>query len=153
MNERLTQTKLSLTAFFTAASVVLGWKGLLVLAWALLMALDYLTGTFAAMKGGAWCSRKAREGAWHKAGTIIVVLVSAIGDGILAVVCGNIPLLNIRWPGLLLPLILAWYILTELGSILENAIALGAQAPAWLTGILETTLKAVNDLGEKAIND
>ena len=153
MNDHISELKLTLTGFFTAASLALGWKGLLVLAWAVLMALDYLTGTFAAMKGGAWCSRKAREGAWHKCGAIIVVLVSAIGDGILSVVCGNIPLLNIRWPGLLLPLILAWYILTELGSILENAIAMGAQAPTWLTAILKTTLKAVNDLGEKTLTD
>ena len=76
-------------------------------------------------------------------------MVSAICDGVLTVICGNIPLLNIRWPGILLPLLLAWYILTELGSILENAIALGANAPHWLTAILETTLKAVDDLGEK----
>ena len=39
-------------------------------------------------------------------------------------------------------------ILTELGSILETAIALGAKAPAWLGNILETTLTAVNDLGD-----
>ena len=54
---------------------------------------------------------------------------------------------------LLLPLLLAWYILTELGSILENAIALGAQAPGWLTAILQNTLKAVNDLGEKTMDN
>lgn len=145
----INQSKTALWGILCAATLTLGWKGILALAWACLMALDYLTGTFAAMKGGIWSSRKAREGAWHKCGTLIVVLVSAICDAVLTVICGNIPLVNIRWPGLLLPLILAWYILTELGSILENAIALGAKAPHWLTGLLEVTLKAVDDLGEK----
>ena len=44
-------------------------------------------------------------------------------------------------------------ILEEVGlsieDLEENAIALGANAPHWLTAILETTLKAVDDLGEK----
>ena len=58
--------------------------------------------------------------------------MAAITDGIMLVICGNLPVLNIAWPGLILPLMLAWYILTELGSILENAIKLGANPPAWL---------------------
>jgi len=149
MNEYITNQKAALWGLLSGLTLALGWKGILVLAWVTLMGLDYLTGTFAAMKGGSWSSRKAREGAWHKCGAIIVVMVSAICDGVLGVICGNIPLVNIRWPGLLLPLILAWYILTELGSILENAITLGAKAPHWLTAALEITLKAVDDLGDK----
>ena len=147
--ETVNRTRISLTAVLSALGVTLGWKGVLVLTWVSLMALDYFTGTCAALKAGTWCSRTAREGAWHKCGAIIVVAVSGIADAVLAVVCGNIPLLNIRWPGILLSLLLAWYILTELGSILENAIALGANAPHWLTAALGATLKAVDDLGEK----
>lgn len=150
MNELITNQKTALWGILSSITLALGWKGLLVLSWVSLMALDYLTGTFAAMKGGCWSSRKAREGAWHKCGAIIVVMVSAICDSCLGVICGNIPLLNIRWPNLLLPLLLAWYILTELGSILENAIALGAKAPRWLTAALETTLKAVDELADKS---
>ena len=45
---------------------------------------------------------------------------------------------------ILLPLLLAWYILTELGSILENAIKLGANPPAWLTKVLKAGLTAVD---------
>lgn len=47
-------------------------------------------------------------------------------------------------------MILAWYIITELGSILENAIKLGANPPAWLTKILNASLKAVEVAGEHA---
>lgn len=152
MNETVLTTKAAITAFFAAIGALIGWKGIMILAWAVLMAMDYLTGTFAAMKAGEWCSKKAREGAWHKLGAIVVIIVSAIADGIMLVICGNLPVLNITWPGLILPLMLAWYILTELGSILENAIKLGANPPAWLTGILAAGLKAVEGAGDKAFD-
>lgn len=148
MNERVLAAKAAVTAFFAAVGMLIGWKGIMVLAWVALMAMDYITGTFAAMKAGQWSSKKAREGAWHKCGAIIVVMVAAIADGIMLVICGNLPLLNMTWPGVILPLILVWYILTELGSILENAIKLGANPPAWLSGILSASLKAVDDAGE-----
>lgn len=151
MNENMLAAKAAVAAFFTAIGTLVGWKGIMVLAWLALMAMDYLTGTFAAMKAGQWCSKKAREGAWHKCGAVVVVIVAAIADGIMLVVCGNIPILEITWPGLILPLMLAWYILTELGSILENAIKLGANPPAWLTKILAASLKAVETVGDAAV--
>lgn len=153
MNDTLVAAKAAIAAFFTAVGMLLGWKGIMVLAWVVLMGMDYITGTFAAMKAGEWCSQKAREGAWHKAGAMIVVIVAAIADGIMLVICGNIPVLEITWPGLLLPLVLAWYIITELGSILENAIKLGANPPAWLAKILAVSLKAVDGVGEAAVDE
>ena len=150
MDEKLFAIKTAIVAACTALGAFLGWKGLMILAWVVLMALDWITGTFAAMKSGEWTSRKSREGAWHKGGAVIVVIVAVIADLIMLVICGNIPVLNIQWPNLILPLVLAWYILTELGSILENAIKLGANPPAWLTKVLKTSLDAVEALGEAA---
>ena len=144
--------KAAIAAFFAAVGLLIGWKGIMILAWVVLMALDHLTGTWAAMMAGEWCSKKSREGVWHKCGAIIVVMVAAIADGIMLVICGNIPVLNITWPGVLLPMILAWYIITELGSILENAVNLGANPPAWLTKILAVSLKAVDTAGDKAFD-
>ena len=140
--------KTTMAGFCTAMGLALGWKGILVLAWVSLMALDYLSGTFAALKSGTWASRTAREGAWHKGGAILVVLVAAIADAVLGLICGVLPVLNVTWPGILLPLILSWYILTELGSILENAAKLGAEPPAWLARLLEQTRTAVDTAGE-----
>lgn len=71
---------------------------------------------------------------------------------LMLVICGNIPVLNITWPGMILPLVLAWYIITELGSILENAIKLGANPPAWITKILAVSLKTVEGAGDKAFD-
>lgn len=144
METNILHIKAAAAAFCASLGLALGWKGILVLVWVTLMALDYLSGTFAALKAGAWSSRTAREGAWHKGGAILVVLVAAITDATLGLLCGELPILNITWPGILLPLLLAWYILTELGSILENAVKLGAQSPQWLTQLLETTRDAVD---------
>ena len=152
MNDNLVAAKAAIVAFFTALGTFLGWKGIMALVWVILMALDYISGTFAAMKAGEWCSAKAREGAWHKGGAFLVVIVAFIVDIIMLIICGNIPVLGWTWPEIILPLVLAWYIITELGSILENAIKLGANPPAWLTKILKASLQAVENVGEGALD-
>lgn len=152
MNENILAYKAAIMAFFGAIAALVGWKGIMVISWVMLMSLDYLTGTWAAMMAGEWCSSKAREGAWHKGGAIVVIVVAAIADGVMLVICGNIPVFNITWPGILLPMILAWYIITELGSILENAVKMGANPPVWLTKILAVSLKAVEAAGDKAFD-
>ena len=67
---------------FTAA---FGWLGWLVVAWAACMALDWVSGSAAAASRGAWSSAAARAGIWHKAGMVVVVLVCALTDAVLAV--------------------------------------------------------------------
>ena len=148
MEDNLMTFKAAIAAFFTALGAFLGWQGIMAMVWVAAMALDYLTGTAAACRTGEWSSRTAREGLWHKGGMIVVVIVAAIADGIMAVICANIPI-GLEWPVLILPLVLAWYILTELGSILENAVKMGAAVPDWLVKLLKTGLDAVNDSANK----
>ena len=152
MNESMLAIKASVVAFFTAASALLGWKGIMVAAWVGAMALDYISGTAAAIKAKEWCSESARQGLWHKGGMILVVTVAAIADGIIVVIGDHLPL-GFSWPGLILPLVLAWYIITELGSILENAVKMGVSVPEWLIRILKIGLKAVNEAGEAAAGE
>lgn len=149
MNESMVTAKAAIVAFFTALAAFLGWKGIMAIVWVAVMALDYISGTAAACKSGQWCSAVARQGLWHKGGMILVVAVAAIADGAMAMVCARLPL-DFAWPGVILPLVLTWYILTELGSILENAVKLGAVVPGWLTGILKASIKAVDGIGEAA---
>lgn len=148
MNDNLIEVKATAVAVCTAIGAFIGWKGIMALVWVIAMALDYLSGTAAACKEGEWCSATARDGLWHKGGMILVVVVSAIADGVMAVICENIPVLGIAWPGIILPLVLAWYILTEMGSILENAVKLGADVPEWLVCILKASLKAVDAVAD-----
>ena len=152
MENNLMASKAAIAAFFTAIGAFLGWQGIMAVVWVCCMAIDYLTGTAAACHSGEWSSKTAREGLWHKGGMIIVVIVAAIADGIMAVICTNIPI-GIEWPVLILPLVLAWYIITELGSILENAVKMGAPVPDWLVKLLKAGLKAVDDAGEGAADD
>ena len=149
MEDNLMTFKTAITAFFTALGAFLGWQGIMALVWVCAMALDYITGTAAACYAGEWSSKTAREGLWHKGGMIVVVIVAAIADGIMAVVCANIPI-GIDWPVLILPLALAWYIITELGSILENAVKMGSPVPEWLVKLMKASLTLVDDAGEKA---
>lgn len=149
MKENLMTVKTAIAAAGTALGTFLGWKGVMLMAWTAVMALDYVTGTLAACKAGQWSSATAREGLWHKGGMIAVVLVAAITDWVMVIIASYIPL-GIQWPGILLPLVLAWYILTELGSVLENAAALGAKVPNWLIKLLKASADLVEAAGEDA---
>lgn len=151
MKNRFTEWKLSITAFITALSALLGWQGILILLWLSVMTLDYISGSLAAWMRGEWSSAVARSGIRHKAGMIFVVIVAALADITLMILCSQLPL-EISWPVLVLPLVLAWYILTELGSILENAVKLGAPIPEWLRKILSVGLSIINAKGNEFEN-
>ena len=60
----------------------------------------------------------------------------ALTDAVLAVAVANLPGLGFEVNGVVLPVVLVWYIFTELGSIAENAAAMGAPVPGWLVRIL-----------------
>ena len=148
MSEKLAAFKAGIATVFTAIGSFLGWKGIMAVVWVALMAIDYITGSLVARSKGEWKSSIAREGLRHKGGMILVVTVAAIADFTLLLVFEHMPMLEFSWPCLVLPLVLAWYIITELGSILETAIECGANVPAWLVKILNASLKAVDSAGE-----
>lgn len=150
MNENLVTIKTAIVAGCTALGAFLGWKGVMLVAWVAVMALDYISGTVAACKNGEWCSEAAREGLWHKAGMIFAVIAAAIADWIMVVIAQYIPI-GIQWPGIILPLVLAWYIITELGSMLENAVKMGANVPSWLVKLLKASVNLVDAAGDFAL--
>lgn len=151
MNENMMTIKTAIVAFFTTLGAFLGWKGVMLLAWVAVMAVDYLSGTAAALKDGSWCSAVAREGLWHKGGMILVVLVAAIADAVMVIIAEYVPI-GIQWPGILMPLVLAWYIITELGSILENAVKMGAKIPGWLVQLLKASADLVEHAGDAVVH-
>ena len=133
---------------FTAA---FGWLGWLVVAWAACMVLDWLSGSAAAASRGEWASSVARDGIWHKCGSIVVVIVAGVADLLIGTLIGHIPgvTLPFEYTVLLCPMVVVWYTLTELGSIVENAVALGAPVPQWLQKALAAAKDAVDKLGEE----
>ena len=119
-----------------AFSAAFGWLGWLILAWVGCMVLDWISGSAAAAAKGNWSSAVARAGIWHKGGMVVVVIVASVADCVLGMAVGHFPALGIDYTVLVLPVILVWYIFTELGSIAENATDMGADVPAWLTKLL-----------------
>lgn len=153
--QTVTEIKLAITAMVGALSAVWGWMGWLVVGWVVCMAIDYISGSAAAAKAGEWSSSKARDGIWHKAGMVVVVLVSAGADMLLAIVVERIPAIQLPFElgGLICPVVLVWYIVTELGSITENAMAMGAPVPNWLSRLLAAGKDAVDAAGDALAPD
>lgn len=152
MEARMLEIKAALSAFFALAGTFLGWKGILLVVWVAAMIMDYISGSLAAHKNGEWNSARAREGLFHKGGMILAVLVAMMFDACLAIVAITLPVLHMTWPGIIYPLVLAWYIITELGSILENSIAMGAACPSWLARGLKITADNLAKAGEDTVS-
>lgn len=146
--EHVTRFKAALSAVLAAMTALWGWFGWLVLAWVACMAIDYITGYSAAAKNGEWSSNIAREGLWHKAGCICAVLAAGILDAVVGYLLGNIHglALPFQYTVMVCPLAVTWYLLMELGSILENVGKMGAPLPEFLKKMI-AVLKATVDTG------
>ncbi|OPX43845.1 holin family protein [Ruminiclostridium hungatei] len=143
--------KEAIAAPFVGLSFEVGWFGWLVAVFGACLAGDWITGSAAAAKNGEWSSKISREGIWHKAGCIVVVLVAAVLDRVIGGVLNNIPGISppFTYTVLLCPIILVWYILTELGSIIENAGKMGAPVPGFLKKAIALIKGTVDAAGDK----
>lgn len=152
--EKLNGFKVSIAAVMGAVSAFLGWFGWLAVLYVGCMVVDWITGSAAAMRNGQWASEKARDGIWHKVGSVVVVMVSAGADLLIGSIVNNLP--GIRLPfsyGVMLcPVVLVWYIAAEFGSILENAVKLGAPVPKFLTKLLAVIGEAVDSAGSGMVS-
>ncbi len=146
---RALEIKAAITAILSAAVALLGWVGIAVAIMLVCMALDYITGTWAAKAHGEWSSKVAREGLWHKLGEIVALLVAALADLGVSVILSTAaaPLVGADYQhrGYIVLVVAVWYIFTELGSILENAAKLGAPIP-------EKLIKGIGRLKKKVDN-
>lgn len=150
MEDNMITAKMLIAGIVATGTAIWGWFGWLALLWAASMALDYATGTLAAIKHREWSSAAAREGLWHKGGMILVVLVAALTDlSVTLILRSGIVEFPFDHSVLVTVIALAWYTLTELGSTLENATRITNRVPRWLTRILKVAAEAVDDAGEK----
>lgn len=150
MGENITLSQAAAAGALAVFGVAWRKVGWLLVLWAAVMILDYLTGTLAAWRAGAWNSHAARDGLWHKAGMIVIVLVAGLFDAAIRAITGSAGV-TLPFEMLALPIVLAWYIITELGSTLENAIKMGAEnVPDWLKKGLAIASDAVDRAGKNA---
>lgn len=149
--EHINGFKAALAAVLAALTALWGWFGWLIVAWIAFMAFDYLTGSAAAMKRGEWSSQKAREGIWHKAGCMAAVVVSGVMDLVVGQILTSLPSVTLpfTYTVFLCPLVVVWYILTEAGSIVENAGSMGAPIPEWLTKAIAALRDKVDESAGK----
>lgn len=134
-----TGTALSRSVSDTAATV-LGWRGILLILFVAAMVFDYISGSIAAAGKGEWNSKAAREGIRHKVGMLFIVAVAAGVDIVLRTAqYTGVLVLNSPYKSIFLPITMIWYLITEAGSILENAAEMGAPVPPFL-------LKAIGEI-------
>ena len=126
--------KWSLSAITGFLASLFGWSGWLLLLLVGCAVADWLTGSVAAFKQGQWNSRRAREGIISKIGMFMAILAALIFDLLMGLILRHLPMLELpfSYQSLLLPIVCIWYICTELGSLIENAGALGAPVPEFL---------------------
>ena len=148
--EQINGFKAALAALCAALTALWGWFGWVVVAWIGFMLIDYATGSAAALRAGEWSSKTARDGIWHKLGSVAAVIVAGILDVVIGHLLGNVPGVELpfTYTVLLSPLVVVWYILTEAGSIIENAGALGAPFPAWLKKMIASMRSKVDQAGD-----
>ena len=147
--EHINSSKAAVAPLCAALTALWGWFGWVVVAWVGCMLIDYATGSAAPLRAGEWPSKAARDGIWPKLGSVVAVIVAAMLDTVIGHLLGNVPGVELpfTYTVLLCPLVVVWYILTEAGSIIENAGALGAPIPAWLTKMIAALSSSVDRAG------
>ena len=153
--ENVAHFKAAIAAIIAILTALWGWFGWLVVLFIFCMVVDFLTGSAVACRTRKWASSAARDGIWHKCGSIVVIIVAGVADLLIGTLIGHIPgvTLPFEYTVLLCPMVVVWYTLTELGSIVENAVALGAPVPAWLTKMLDAAKDVVDKAGDIAGGD
>ena len=147
--DKAIEIKAAITAAIAFCTSLFGWAGWAVVLWFITMVLDYITGTWAAMANQEWSSAVARQGLWHKLGSIVAILVAGLVDIAISVIT-HLDLgfdLPLEYHTFVLPLVALWYAFTEMGSLIENAGKLGAPVPKWLVSKI-AALKGAADKEE-----
>lgn len=105
--DKVNDFKLAVTAVVALLTSLWGWFGWLVVLFVGCMAVDYLTGTAAAMHRGEWSSKSARDGIFHKIGSVIVVMVAGAADLLIGAMLGTCraSVLPFEYTTLLCPLV------------------------------------------------
>lgn len=150
--DKVKYLKESVAAILALLTALWGWFGWLVIAWGACMGIDVTTGMAAALRAGEWSSRTARDGCWHKFGSVVVVFTSGLLDLVVGLLLKNVPDLPLHYTVFLCPIVIVWYILTEAGSIVENAGKLGVPIPSWLRKAIAALKDTVDAVGEDTKN-
>lgn len=119
------------------------------------MAVDYFTGMLASKREAiehpndpnyGWSSKKGAIGIIKKAGYVFVIMAAMILDYVIAVTAGKLGF-DMPTTAVFGLLVVIWYLLNEMLSIIENAGRMGADIPSWLCNyiaVLKNKIDAEN---------
>ena len=150
INSTLNWVKLGLAG--AAAFLGTAWRLQIVLgvAMAVLMALDWWTGTKAAKKAGTYSTEAARNGLDHKKGELVVLIVAVMADIVFREAAGMMPWETPAWNFYWMTLAEIWYCFTEAHSNLENLVKIGVWVPKWFLAATRAVITIVDKQGEEA---
>lgn len=100
------------------------------------MVVDYGTGMAKAWSAGELCSRTGIKGILKKVGYLVIVLVAMGADYLLRYGMEQVGI-HINAEFLIAAIVIAWLIIDELISILENVAAIGAPVPKFLVTLIK----------------
>lgn len=139
--------KISISGIGAFLFSFLGKVDWLILFYGVCMLLDYVSGTLAAIKNKKWSAALATQGIWKKIGSIFAVLCGTILDFQLFI--AEVKFTDIQIPPNYRPtfccIILIWYTVTEVGSIIENAGKMGAPIPKFLKAHIESMKNSIDN--------
>ena len=130
---------------------IMSWFLWVLIAYFVAIVTDYLTGTIAAYLNGEWVSSKARKGLIKKCLMLAVLMIPLLLDVLIGLAADKVITLPWTFRGLFLPLATVWYMITELGSIIENLDKLGVPIPAFLKRAISAIHKSVDKAGEDIV--
>lgn len=153
--EHIKELKLAVTSVFATIFYLVGWQGLLFLLLAIALLIDYLTGSMAARQNDKWTSAKASEGRRRKAMTFVALLVAIILDVVIWIVGSVNPIFELPfdWPFLFTLVSVIWFILSEIGSTLENLILMNVPLPGFMTKGIKILKAKAEVVGDQLLSD
>lgn len=131
-----------------------------ILALAVAMAIDYITGMLASKSEAidhpenpeyGWNSRKGAKGIIKKVGYLCVIAVAMIVDYIILRVAVEIGM-EVDLKAFFGILVTVWYLLNEALSIIENAGRMGAPVPDWLRQYIAVLKNKIEQRGNEHDN-
>ena len=151
---RAQEIRAVLSTVFGAITILIGWTGWLFILWCVVMFIDWRLGVMRAKIHNEYSSDIARAGRWHKLSSFYVVLVAGCLDLMIQLGAEMQLGIDLPWKGvILLPIVLIWYILSEAGSIIENAAGCGANVPNWLRRGIKEAQKKVDEPFDESVTD
>lgn len=123
-----------------------------IIVFALLMLIDYITGMIASYLEKTWDSKIAIKGVIKKVGYIFLLLITILFDYVLINV-GNTLGFAISFLGIFTLLVACWLISTELISIVENLGRMGVPIPEFLKKAFKRLKDTSEKIGEKEVKE